>query len=402
MKITLTKREAMYLFNQKSISGGRSQTMPDARTTDEHIYLEAGNGYVRTVLQDHGIMTALETKIAKNGTDEGSCYVPQIASDIIKKAPDTDITIEVDKDQGKITFAGGQYLFPVFDANDTPSSLLDFKKDGQQHVCTMKGGILQKCLTKALNILADGREEIDILNHILVKSTPEKIDIVSTDRHKLIDCVIEGAEEGWQPNDTRTVFIHRIAANIVKTNIGEGEISLEADEKKCMIVDRSEKDVEMSIMFPNNKVRYPDWERIFPKLFVTKMKVGDASLLLKAIKRVSAVSSRTEYQVLGGNAIKIELGTDSIDLSTYIPGYTKSRETWPCQIESAETADRQVTMTGDNLMTTLANIGEDECTICMNTSRQALLFEGTPQEKDGQHVTTRQIVMPCIPPAAQK
>ena len=292
----------------------------------------------------------------------------------VKGLAEQPLTFDVDtvKNVVKINYLNGQFSLPIENALDFPKPVAI---SGDVHKSLDKG-IFNECINRAFFGIAQD-ELRPVMNGEYLNFTPEHMDIVASDGHKLIRNRLTQVK-----SETIGAFImpKKVVSLLRGTSNKEsGEVQMHFDDRNCcMTYDTT------VITFRLIDGRYPNYNSVIPEGNPNQARV-ERMALLSALKRVINFSNISSYLIRftfdGG---KIQLDAEDYDFSK------TATETVKCEYDGQKMS---IGFKGSTFVEILSNYTCAEVVIQLKDPTRAALVVPSEQREDIEVVM---LIMPML------
>jgi DNA polymerase-3 subunit beta len=312
MKLTVTRQELLdKLGNIQNIVEKRN-TMPIL----SHFLLDAKKAGSTITATD--IETALREPISLEVSKDGRLCIPARKLFEIVKEVDGDITVETE-DSEWIRVSAGKSSFRL--ACLPPDEFPSWPEMEQARELELEPASLSTMIEKT--IYAAGESDTRYtLNGILFHLTDGKIILVGTDGHRM--AVIES--EAPSGAESKVIVPRKTVSELRKFLEAEGKVKIVIGKNNILF-----KIGDIEFLARLIEGTYPDYMQVIPKANEKKLK-ADRAAFIKALRRVSIMSRERS------NAVKLELSSGTMTLSSSNPDIGEASDTVPIEYSGEELA----------------------------------------------------------------
>jgi DNA polymerase-3 subunit beta len=259
------------------------------------VHLEAAGDLLKVRTSDLSI--TIETQVACRVVHEGALLLDaKVFSNLVKRAPIVDLTINTDKNgsSGAVSWDGGKYTVPGFEANTFPS----WPKMAEPSTFALKRGRFQRFL-KQLTFaggIADGKPYLD---GVEVRLDGNTLRGTATDGNRIAMDVTEVDNPSGQ----------QFGVIIPKRTVSEVSSLLPEDDERPISISVAVNGVEFDL----DGIRihsvlldgiFPDVRRLVPQRFEPCATI-DRLLLYEALDRATAVVGNALWFEFGGAIVRV-------------------------------------------------------------------------------------------------
>ncbi|MCI1246865.1 MAG: DNA polymerase III subunit beta [Prevotella sp.] len=295
---------------------------------------------------------------------DGNFAIPsRTIIDAVKELPEQPLNFDIDTDtyNVKVTYQNGLYNFTAQNAEEYPQAQT---LDGDTTTITIDAGVLVDNLTRSLFATADD-ELRPVMNGIYFDLTPESLNIVASDGHKLVRNKFFSIK-----SETPTAFIlpkkpSTLLKNILNRESGDvvirfnnrnSEIKFDGGILNCRLIEG----------------RYPNYNSVIPTDNPNKLTV-DRRSLLSALRRVVPFASESS------ELVRFQLGTGKLELNSEDLDFaTSAKEQLTCDYSGQAMS---IGFKGTSLLEILTNLESDEVIMELaDPSRAGIVYPATQPE----------------------
>nr|WP_308570187.1 DNA polymerase III subunit beta [uncultured Prevotella sp.] len=295
---------------------------------------------------------------------DGNFAIPsRTIIDAVKELPEQPLNFDIDTDtyNVKVTYQNGLYNFTAQNAEEYPQAQV---LDGDTTTITIDAGVLVDNLTRSLFATADD-ELRPVMNGIYFDLTPESLNIVASDGHKLVRNKFFSIK-----SETPTAFIlpkkpSTLLKNILNRESGDvvirfnnrnSEIKFDGGILNCRLIEG----------------RYPNYNSVIPTDNPNKLTV-DRRSLLSALRRVVPFASESS------ELVRFQLGTGKLELNSEDLDFaTSAKEQLTCDYSGQAMS---IGFKGTSLLEILTNLESDEVIMELaDPSRAGIVYPATQPE----------------------
>ena len=295
---------------------------------------------------------------------DGNFAIPsRTIIDAVKELPEQPLNFDIDTDtyNVKVTYQNGLYNFTAQNSEEYPQAQT---LDGDTTTITIDAGVLVDNLTRSLFATADD-ELRPVMNGIYFDLTPESLNIVASDGHKLVRNKFFSIK-----SETPTAFIlpkkpSTLLKNILNRESGDvvirfnnrnSEIKFDGGILNCRLIEG----------------RYPNYNSVIPTDNPNKLTV-DRRSLLSALRRVVPFASESS------ELVRFQLGTGKLELNSEDLDFaTSAKEQLTCDYSGQAMS---IGFKGTSLLEILTNLESDEVIMELaDPSRAGIVYPATQPE----------------------
>ena len=351
--------------------GSRLQTL--ARVINSKNSLPILDSFLFEVRNQQLFITASDSEnvmrsvLALDQTEgEGSFAVPsRTLLDAMKELPEQPLSFEVNTDNFtiKIIYQNGLYNFTAQNADEYPRA--QQIPDGA-NVITIDSQALADCISRSL-FATDQDELRPVMNGIYFDLTPESLNVVASDGHKLV----RNKNFNIKSEAPAAFILPKKPATLLKNVLGKdgGDVVIKFDERSAEI---SFSDGVLTCRL--NEGRYPNYNSVIPQNNPNQL-VIDRRSLIGALKRVLPFASESSQLIrFHLEAGKLELSSEDIDFAT------SAKEVVTCEYTGQS---MNIGFKGSSLSEILNNLQGDEVQIELaDPSRAGIIVPASQPENE--------------------
>lgn len=351
--------------------GSRLQTL--ARVINSKNSLPILDSFLFEVRNQQLFITASDSEnvmrsvLALDQTEgEGSFAVPsRTLLDAMKELPEQPLSFEVNTDNFtiKIIYQNGLYNFTAQNADEYPRA--QQIPDGA-NVITIDSQALADCISRSL--FATAQDELrPVMNGIYFDLTPESLNVVASDGHKLV----RNKNFNIKSEAPAAFILPKKPATLLKNVLGKdgGDVVIKFDERSAEI---SFSDGVLTCRLIEG--RYPNYNSVIPQNNPNQL-VIDRRSLIGALKRVLPFASESSQLIrFHLEAGKLELSSEDIDFAT------SAKEVVTCEYTGQS---MNIGFKGSSLSEILNNLQGDEVQVELaDPSRAGIIVPASQPENE--------------------
>jgi len=319
--------------------------------------------------------TTMTANIPVESNDTVNFLLPaRLIVDTVKALPTQPLTFTVqDNNTIDIVSETGKYSFAYTDADEYPNPV---ELEESENI-NIPADILTYAISKT--IFAASNDEVrPTMTGILFEFSPEKLNFVATDAHKLVKY-----ERTDISAEKETQFIlPKKPLQILKNYIdGDAEeVNLIYNEKNVKF---SFDNIEIISRLINGQ--YPNYNAVIPKENPNVL-VVDRQHFLDVTKRISIFANKATHLIrvdITGSELKVS--AEDLDFSN------KAEERLTCNFQGDDMA---IGFNSKFLIEVLSNLDSDEISINMSMPNKAAILHPIDGMEEGEHITM--LVMPLM------
>ena len=351
--------------------GSRLQTL--ARVINSKNSLPILDSFLFEVRNQQLFITASDSEnvmrsvLALDQTEgEGSFAVPsRTLLDAMKELPEQPLSFEVNTDNFtiKIIYQNGLYNFTAQNADEYPRA--QQIPDGANAI-TIDSQALADCISRSL--FATAQDELrPVMNGIYFDLTPESLNVVASDGHKLV----RNKNFNIKSEAPAAFILPKKPATLLKNVLGKdgGDVVIKFDERSAEI---SFSDGVLTCRLIEG--RYPNYNSVIPQNNPNQL-VIDRRSLIGALKRVLPFASESSQLIrFHLEAGKLELSSEDIDFAT------SAKEVVTCEYTGQS---MNIGFKGSSLSEILNNLQGDEVQVELaDPSRAGIIVPASQPENE--------------------
>lgn len=281
--------------------------------------------------------------------EEGqTCLPARVQTELVKWIDDKPLTFDIDK-QAQITWEGGNFTLPVFDANDYPKTA----NETESRV-SFSGEVLIDALAKTFYAAGDDPLR-PVMNGIFLDL--ENGHFVATDAHKLV-------MYGITPASGCSLIISKKTAHLLRNLLSPTPVDVEYNQKS--VIFRFGGYVLTSRLVEGN---FPNYKSIIPtnphRLEINR------TAFLSVIRRVGVCSS-------DANLVRLKITGEKVVVSAQDFEYgISAQEEISCEYRGE---DMEIGFKGALLSEVLSNLDSDRVQVALQSKDKPAIF--TPISED--------------------
>lgn len=322
--------------------------------------------------------TDLETVVISTLTVESDsvdeiCIPSRILQDIVKTFPDQPLTFKVeDNHMIEIVSDEGNFSLGYLAAEDYPA----LPPIHDPVSASINADVLKEGLTKT--VFATGTDEHrPIMNGVYFEWSPEKLNFVATDAHKL---VVYSREDLSVDQDLKFI-LSRKPLQLIKNIFDSNEqISLEVDEKHAVF-----KGDNTTLITRLIDGKYPNYVAVIPQKNPFLLTINRA-MFLNALRRVAIFANKSSYLVrLNITGSQMVISAEDQDFNN------KAKERVPCDYSGD---DMSIGFNAKFLSEVLSNLNSEEVTVALSDPARAGIVKPIDGLSEGEDILM--LVMPLM------
>lgn len=309
----------------------------DSSQITSHIYLETTENKLFLKATDYEM--GLETKVdIKKELDGNATVNGKKILDIVKRLKDGEIILETDSQTFYIKQGRSKFQLPMFDANEFPKSVQDFN---QNKINFDTSSFIQSL--KKITPAIDQSNQKPELTGALLELKDYSFNFVSTDTRRL--AVIK---QNIQSIESFSIILPKKAINEI-SKLFTDNIEIFYSETQLII-----KNEYYSFFTKLINGKFPDYEKIIPKEFKTKITLPKDNVI-ESIKLINSLSQK----------IKIIFRSNEILFETIS---SESSEQAQTQFEYQTNIQEEIALGVDSkyILDFLSQIDNNQFEICIN------------------------------------
>lgn len=322
---------------------------------------------------DNTITTFIELEESSN--DEINIAIPgKILIEILKTLPHQPLEFNVlENSTIEIISGSGNYVIPYNSGKEFPDS----KTIENPTSISISSKILASAISKT--IFATSTDELrPTMTGVLFQISPEVINFVATDAHKLV----RYSRTDISASEKIDFIVPKKPLNLLKSIVGsiDMEVVIQYNETNAKFTFI---DYELTIRLIDGK--YPNYEAVIPKDNPNKL-IVNRDQFLKSVKRVSLLSDKQTHQ------IKLEISETKLNINTEDKNYSsKADELITCNYQGDE---MKIGFNSRFLSEMLSNLNAEEIQMEMSLPNKAGIITSVDGLESGEEILM--LVMPTI------
>ncbi len=284
----------------------------------------------------------------------------------IKNLSEQPLTFTIEENQLRITSEKGKYNLPVLDGKDfpMPAPIADaFERQ-------ITGSLLAEGIAKT--IFATGNDELRVaMNGILFHFTPERLNLVATDAHKLVRFSVKSIKTGEE--EYLEYILPKKPMNILKNLLAKNDaaVNMRFSGKRAEF---SFDNIRLFTTLIDGK--FPLYEKVIPT-DNPFMLIANRETLLSSIRRVSFYANQSTYLVqliLRGSSLVVTARNDEMA--------SEADEELTVNYQGE---DLNIGFNGRSLAEMLAALDSEEVEMTFSSPKRAALIaplDGLSEEED--------------------
>ena len=285
--------------------------------------------------------------------------------DAVKELPEQPLTLDVDTNtfSVKVIYQNGMYNFTAQNADEYPIAQ---QMPETATSLTLPSNVLADNITRA--IFATAQEELrPVMNGIYFDLTPESLNVVASDGHKLV----RNKNFNIKSEAPAAFILPKKPATLLKNVLGKdgGDVVIKFDERSAEI---SFSDGVLTCRLIEG--RYPNYNSVIPQNNPNQL-VIDRRSLIGALKRVLPFASESSQLIrFHLEAGKLELSSEDIDFAT------SAKEVVTCEYTGQS---MNIGFKGSSLSEILNNLQGDEVQVELaDPSRAGIIVPASQPENE--------------------
>ncbi len=319
--------------------------------------------------------TTMTAQIPVESVDSGNFLLPaRLLVDTVKALPTQPLTFMMnDNNTMDIVSETGRYSFAYADAEDYPNPV-EMEEAANIHI---PAGVLTDAISKT--IFAAGNDELrPTMTGILFEFSPEKLNFVATDAHKLV----KYERNDLKADDETQFIVPKKPLQILKNYIAgdNADVNVAYDEKNVKFTFDN---IELISRLINGI--YPNYNAVIPPENPNVL-VVDRQHFHDVTKRISIFASKATQLIrldIAGSELKVS--AEDLDFSN------KAEERLTCNFQGEDMA---IGFNSKFLIEILANLDSDEISINMSMPNKAAIIHPIDGLEEGEFITM--LVMPLM------
>ncbi|HFX18226.1 MAG TPA: DNA polymerase III subunit beta [Flavobacteriales bacterium] len=339
----------------------------------DNFLFELNNNSLKITASD--LETTMTATLPVESNETANFLLPaRMLVDTIKALPTQPLTFMFnDNGMMDIVSENGKYSFAYADAADFPNPV---EMDNAEQI-NIPSGVLADAVSKT--IFATGNDELrPTMTGILFEFSPESLNFVATDAHKLVKY-----ERNDLKADTETQFIvPKKPLQILKNYIAGAN-----DDVKIAYNDRNVRFDFDNIQLLSRLIngQYPNYRAVIPTENPNVL-VADRQSLLNVVKRIAIFANKATHLIqLDIKGSELKVSAEDLDFSN------KAEERMTANYQGD---DMKIGFNSKFLIEMLSNLDSDEVSINMSMPSKAALIHPIDGLEEGEFVTM--LVMPLM------
>ncbi len=321
------------------------------------------------------VETTMTANMEVESTDNGKFLLPaKLLFETVKSLPTQPLTFMFDEDHRmEILTGSGKYSFSYMDADDYPTPV----EMEEAEEISIPSGVLSEAISKT--IFAAGTDDLrPAMTGIFFELSPEKINFVATDAHKLV----KYEREDLKANKESEFIMPKKPLQILKNYLSgiDDDVHIEYDDRNAKF---SFDNMELLSRLINGK--YPPYRSVIPTDNPNVLLI-DRQKFLDAVKRISIFANQATHLIrleIAGTELKIF--AEDLDFSN------KGEERLSCNYQGD---DLEIGFNSKFLIEMLSNLESDEVSLNMSLPSRAALIHPEDGLEEGEKITM--LVMPLM------
>lgn len=330
----------------------------------ESFLFQVHNGQIEITASDSENMMHTSLPLDEFDTDGDFAVPSHTILDAVKELPEQPLTFDVNLDTYEVTvgYQNGQYQFTAQNAEEYPQKQ---QLGDDAHTLTLNAQVLCDNINRTL-FATDNNEIRPVMNGIYFDLTPDSLNFVASDGHKLVRCRYYGIKSETpasfilpkKPAQLLRAVLDKSADDVViRFNNNAAEFHFNSGMLSCQLIEG---------VFPNYNAAIPTDN---PNELII-----DRKALLSAIRRVlpfaSMSSQLIRFHLENGN---LELSSEDLDFAT------SAKENIICQYNGSPL---QIGFRGDFFTEILNAISTDDIKILLGDASRAGIVVPTSQPEN--------------------
>jgi len=339
----------------------------------DNFLFELNNNSLKITASD--LETTMTATIPVESNDTGKFLLPaRMLVDTVKALPTQPLTFMFnDNNTMNIISETGKYSFAYADAEDYPNPV---EMEDAASI-SMPSGVLADAVGKT--IFATSNDELrPTMTGILFEFSPEGLNFVATDAHKLVKY-----ERKDLKADTETQFIvPKKPLQILKNYIAgsNDDVTITYDDRNVKF---NFDNIEILSRLINGQ--YPNYRAVIPTENPNMM-VVDRQNMLNVAKRIAIFANKATHLIrLDITGPELKISAEDLDFSN------KAEERMMCNYQGDDMA---IGFNSKFLIEMLSNLDSDEVSVNMSVPSKAALIHPVDGLEDGEFITM--LVMPLM------
>ncbi|MDX1535236.1 MAG: DNA polymerase III subunit beta [Candidatus Spechtbacterales bacterium] len=355
MKLNIKKELLLKAVNINERNVGRNLTLPILN----NILIRANENKVEIISTDLDI--AIITELTAKTEESGSIVIPpKTLSGFLSNLPDS--SIELKKNKETLFLKNGTHKTSIKGENDKDFPLLP--KVYRDNYFTVKAKDIVSALDQVINSVSSSELKPE-LTGILFNITKNEFKLASTDSFRLSERKVPF--DNISAINNKKIIPAKTANEIIRSyqNI-EGELIFYIEDNQLTVENKDNNNFKIRIISKFIEGDYPDYSKIIPNNFTTKVIVSKKDLL-QQVKGASLFTSRVNDIRLSVNQKKIDIHAENYDVGEFNSSVTVT----------TTGESKELVFNHQYLIDGLNNIEGDEIIIKINKADGPTMFEST-------------------------
>ncbi len=323
--------------------------------------------------------TTLTTKLSvENANESGSIALPaRILSDTLKEFAEQPLTFDINVDTMAVVIISENGQFNIVGQKGLDYPQIPALKEEKKASLQMNPEVLLQGIAKTLFATADD-ELRPVMNGIFMELSPDNINFVASDAHKLV----RYGRSDAKAEQEASFILPKKPASLLKSILPkeENQVNIEFDDKNAFFT-LSDFKLVCRLVEGN----YPSYNSVIPKDNPHKLTI-DRIELYNSLKRISVFSNQAS------NLVKLQLTGNQITISAQDIDFSISaHERLNCQYEGE---DMEIGFKSVFLIEILANLSSQEVVIELSDPSRAGIM--LPLEKENEDEDVLMLLMPMM------
>jgi len=323
--------------------------------------------------------TTLTTKLSvENASESGSIALPaRILTDTLKEFAEQPLTFDINMDTMAVVIISENGQFNIMGQKGLDYPQVPALKEEKKASLQMNPEVLLQGIAKTLFATADD-ELRPVMNGIFMELSPDNINFVASDAHKLVRY---GRSDAKAENEA-SFILPKKPASLLKSILPreENQVKIEFDDKNAFFT-LSDFKLVCRLVEGN----YPSYNSVIPKDNPHKLTI-DRIELYNSLKRISVFSNQAS------NLVKLQLAGNQITISAQDIDFSISaHERLNCQYDGE---DMEIGFKSVFLIEILANLSSQEVLIELSDPSRAGIM--LPLEKENEDEDVLMLLMPMM------
>ncbi len=339
---------------------------------DNFLFELNGNQLKITASDTETTMTAF---MEVESTDNGKFLLPaKLLFDTVKSLPTQPLSFLFDENNRmEIITGSGKYSFSYMNGKDYPQPV----EMEETESITIPSGVLSEAINKT--IFAAGTDDLrPAMTGILFELSPEKLNFVATDAHKLV----KYEREDLKADNESEFIMPRKPLQILKNYLSgiEEDVKIDFDDRNARFTFDN---MELLSRLINSK--YPPYRSVIPTDNPNVL-IIDRQKFLDAVRRISIFANQATHLIrleIAGTELKIF--AEDLDFSN------QGEERLSCNYHGD---DIVIGFNSKFLIEMLSNLESDEISLNMSMPNRAALIHPEDGLEEGEKITM--LVMPLM------